>query len=672
MDKKNSGNHRLLLELDHVSVGFPIGKREISVVTREVSFQVCEGEALGIVGESGSGKSVSMLAALGLLGNGGHVVSGNIRFYPEKEQCLVLNQFTEKQLCEIRGDDISMIFQEPMTSLNPVMTIGQQVEEMLVLHGNCPKEERRSKVLSMLSEAGLPDTEALYGKYPHELSGGMRQRVMIAMAMICRPKLLIADEPTTALDVTIQAKILKLLKKFQQQYGTTIILISHDLGVIRNVCSRAVVMCAGEVVEQGNVETLFENPEKEYTKRLLAAALGKGGILRRENAPQENIIVKARDYSVYYEERAEQLFRQDETVKQEEEAEKVENQKSESGLEQPIEPKEIQNNLSEKAEIQKENRQKSESELEQPTEPKETQNNLSEKTEIQKENRQKSESESEQPTEPKETQNNLSEKTEIQKENRQKFESELEQPTTQRKNQRYKIEMLKRRFRQFLSGKTKRRIVNKVSFDVYAGEIVGIVGESGCGKSTLAKAVAGLNPLTEGELFLDCKQPQMVFQDPYGSLNPSKTIGWLLTEPLRLKHCGTKEEQRKAAEQMLEKVGLGKEYYHRYPNTLSGGQRQRVAIAMAIMLKQKLIVLDEPVSALDVTVQEQILILLVELQKEFGLSYLFISHDMNVIHRICDRVFVMYQGEIVEKGNTDAVFENPQHEYTKKLLSARL
>ncbi len=639
MDKKNSGNHRLLLELDHVSVGFPIGKREISVVTREVSFQVCEGEALGIVGESGSGKSVSMLAALGLLGNGGHVVSGNIRFYPEKEQCLVLNQFTEKQLCEIRGDDISMIFQEPMTSLNPVMTIGQQVEEMLVLHGNCPKEERRSKVLSMLSEAGLPDTEAMYGKYPHELSGGMRQRVMIAMAMICRPKLLIADEPTTALDVTIQAKILKLLKKFQKQYGTTIILISHDLGVIRNVCSRAVVMCAGEVVEQGNVETLFENPEKEYTKRLLAAALGKGGILRRENAPQENIIVKARDYSVYYEEREEQLFRQDETVKQEEEAEKVENQKSE--LEQTIEPKEIQNNLSKKAEIQKENRQESESELEQPIEPKEIQNNLSKKAESQKENRQES-------------------------------ESELKQPTAQRKNQRYKIEMLKRRFRQFLSGKTKRRIVNKVSFDVYAGEIVGIVGESGCGKSTLAKAVAGLNPLTEGELYLDCKQPQMVFQDPYGSLNPSKTIGWLLTEPLRLKHCGTKEEQRKAVEQMLEKVGLGKEYYHRYPNTLSGGQRQRVAIAMAIMLKQKLIVLDEPVSALDVTVQEQILILLVELQKEFGLSYLFISHDMNVIHRICDRVFVMYQGEIVEKGNTDAVFENPQHEYTKKLLSARL
>lgn len=630
MDKKNSSrNTRLLLELDHVSVGFPAGKREISVVTRDVSFQVYEGEALGIVGESGSGKSVSMLAALGLLGNGGHVVSGNIRFYPEKEQCIVMNQLTEKQLCGIRGDDISMIFQEPMTSLNPVMTIGQQVEEMLVLHGNCPKEERRQRVLLMLSEAGLPDTEALYKKYPHELSGGMRQRVMIAMAMICKPKLLIADEPTTALDVTIQAKILKLLKKFQQQYGTTIILISHDLGVIRNVCSRTVVMCAGEVVEQGTVETLFENPKKEYTKRLLAAALGKGGILRRENAPQENIIVKARDYSVYYEERVEQLFRQDETVKQEEEAEKVEAQE------------EAQNNLSETAEIQKENRQKFESELKQIT----TQ---------------------------KETQNNLSETTEIQKENRQEFESKSEQSTAQKKNQWYRIEMLKRRFRQFLSGKAKRRIVNKVSFDVYAGEIVGIVGESGCGKSTLAKAVAGLNPLTEGELFLECKQPQMVFQDPYGSLNPSKTIGWLLTEPLRLKHCGTKEEQRKAVEQMLEKVGLGKEYYNRYPNTLSGGQRQRVAIAMAIMLKQKLIVLDEPVSALDVTVQEQILILLVELQKEFGLSYLFISHDMNVIHRICDRVFVMYQGEIVEKGKTDAVFENPQHEYTKKLLSARL
>lgn len=220
--------------------------------------------------------------------------------------------------------------------------------------------------------------------------------------------------------------------------------------------------------------------------------------------------------------------------------------------------------------------------------------------------------------------------------------------------------------------KRKREVVKKVSFDLCAGETVGVVGESGCGKSTLAKALAGLNPLTSGSADISCENPQMVFQDPYGSLNPAKTIGWLMTEPLRLHHVGTKEEQRAAVCEMLEKVGLGREYYGRCPKTLSGGQRQRVAIAMAIMLKRPFLLLDEPVSALDVTVQEQILILLVKLQKEFGLTYLFISHDMNVIHRICDRVFVMYQGEIVESGDVDEVFRNPVHPYTKKLLGARL
>ncbi len=519
-----------LLELDGVSVGFPMRRRGMSVVTRGVSFRVGRGEALGIVGESGSGKSVSMLASLGLLGNGGRVVEGSIRFRPEEGRILELSSMTEKELCAVRGDEISMIFQEPMTSLNPVMTIGAQVEEMLVLHDDGPKETRRERVLAMLGEAGLSGTEDLYGKYPHELSGGMRQRVMIAMAMLLRPRLLIADEPTTALDVTIQAKILALLKKFQEEYGTAIILISHDLGVIRSVCSRAVVMCEGRVVEQGRVEELFEHPQEEYTKRLLAAALGKGSVLRREGVTGGKNTAAVRNYSVFYEERGKKLF----------------------------------------------------------------------------------------------------------------------------------------------AAREKRAVVKGVSFEVHEGEIVGIVGESGCGKSTLAKAMAGLNPLTSGELELACSRPQMVFQDPYGSLNPSKTIGWLLTEPLRLGRIGTREERRGRACEMLRRVGLEDSYYDRYPNTLSGGQRQRVAIAMALMLRQKLILLDEPVSALDVTVQEQILILLVGLQKEFGLSYLFISHDMNVIHRLCDRVLVMYQGEIVESGRTEEVFENPQHEYTRKLLEARL
>lgn len=519
-----------LLELCDVSIGFPKKGKEKSIVTRGVSFYVDEGEALGIVGESGSGKSVSMLAAVGLLGNGGRVVNGTIRFW-RGEEVMELNALGEKELNEVRGDEISMIFQEPMTSLNPVIPVGAQVEEMLRLHSDCPKEERKSRVLSMFLEAGLTDVETLYGKYPHQLSGGMRQRVMIAMAMILRPKLLIADEPTTALDVTVQAKILALLKKFQTEYKTTIILISHDLGVIRNVCSRAVVMCEGEVVEQGEVKTLFECPKEEYTKRLLAAALGKGSELKKEqNIAQGEAVVRVENFSVFYEEKAVALFR----------------------------------------------------------------------------------------------------------------------------------------------AKTKKEVVRQVSFELYAGEIVGIVGESGCGKSTLAKALAGLNPLVAGNFYIGCKQPQMVFQDPYGSLNPAKTIGWLLTEPLRLHHVGTKEQQRDAAYAMLEKVGLSREYYDRYPGTLSGGQRQRVAIAMAIMLKRKFILLDEPVSALDVTVQEQILVLLVKLQKEFGLTYLFISHDMNVIHRICDRVFVMYHGEIVESGVTHRVFEKPEHSYTRELLGARV
>ena len=547
---ENSGH---LLELSGVAVGFPEKGRGVKLVTQGVSLYVDPGEAVGIVGESGSGKSVSMLASVGLLSGGGRIVEGSVRFL-HGEEYIELNTLGQKELNEVRGDEISMIFQEPMTSLNPVMTVGRQVCEMLVLHTDCAGEERRGRVLDMFKEAGLSDVEALYEKYPHQLSGGMRQRVMIAMAMILRPKLLIADEPTTALDVTVQAKILKLLKKFQTEYGTAILLISHDLGVIRSVCSRAAVMCGGRIVEQGDVENLFEHPQEDYTKKLLSAALGKENVLREAGVKSSGeVSVRVEDYSVFYEEKAKR------------------NERGKNRIKDVPEGKSRLSALS-----------------------------------------------------------------------------------------------------ALLNGKTRREVVKHVSFELYAGEIVGIVGESGCGKSTLAKALAGLNPLTEGKAWISCSQPQMVFQDPYGSLNPAKTIGWLLTEPLRLPRIGTRQEQYRAVCEMLDKVGLGEKYYGRYPGTLSGGQRQRVAIAMAIMLRRSFIVLDEPVSALDVTVQEQILVLLVKLQKEFGLTYLFISHDMNVIHRICDRVFVMYGGEIVESGEASQVFLNPKHPYTKKLLSARL
>lgn len=547
---ENSGH---LLELSGVAVGFPEKGRGVKLVTQGVSLYVDPGEAVGIVGESGSGKSVSMLASVGLLSGGGRIVEGSVRFL-HGEEYIELNTLGQKELNEVRGDEISMIFQEPMTSLNPVVTVGRQVEEMLVLHTDCAGEERRGRVLDMFKEAGLSDVEALYEKYPHQLSGGMRQRVMIAMAMILRPKLLIADEPTTALDVTVQAKILKLLKKFQTEYGTAILLISHDLGVIRSVCSRAAVMCGGRIVEQGDVENLFEHPQEDYTRKLLSAALGKENVLREAGVKSSGeVSVRVEDYSVFYEEKAKR------------------NERGKNRIKDVPEGKSRLSALS-----------------------------------------------------------------------------------------------------ALLNGKTRREVVKHVSFELYAGEIVGIVGESGCGKSTLAKALAGLNPLTEGKAWISCSQPQMVFQDPYGSLNPAKTIGWLLTEPLRLHRIGTRQEQYRAVCEMLDKVGLGEKYYGRYPGTLSGGQRQRVAIAMAIMLRRSFIVLDEPVSALDVTVQEQILVLLVKLQKEFGLTYLFISHDMNVIHRICDRVFVMYGGEIVESGEASQVFLNPKHPYTKKLLSARL
>ena len=373
---ENSGH---LLELSGVAVGFPEKGRGVKLVTQGVSLYVDPGEAVGIVGESGSGKSVSMLASVGLLSGGGRIVEGSVRFL-HGEEYIELNTLGQKELNEVRGDEISMIFQEPMTSLNPVMTVGRQVCEMLVLHTDCAGEERRGRVLDMFKEAGLSDVEALYEKYPHQLSGGMRQRVMIAMAMILRPKLLIADEPTTALDVTVQAKILKLLKKFQTEYGTAILLISHDLGVIRSVCSRAAVMCGGRIVEQGDVENLFEHPQEDYTKKLLSAALGKENVLREAGVKSSGeVSVRVEDYSVFYEEKAKR------------------NERGKNRIKDVPEGKSRLSALS-----------------------------------------------------------------------------------------------------ALLNGKTRREVVKHVSFELYAGEIVGIVGESGCGKSTLAKALAGLNPLTEG------------------------------------------------------------------------------------------------------------------------------------------------------------------------------
>lgn len=521
---------RELLKVTDLSVGFEENK-EYQEVVKGISFSVEKGEIVGIVGESGSGKSITSLTIMDLLKRTGKVKSGEILF---EDKNLLTMPLSEKR--KLKGKDIAMVFQEPMTSLNPLLKVGPQVEEVLVLHKEEDKAGYKKRVLTMFEDVGLPEPEQLYDKYPHQLSGGMRQRVMIAMAMILKPKLLIADEPTTALDVTVQKQILDLLLKLNQKYNTSMIFISHDLGVVKKLCSRVVVMCDGEIVEQGQIKEIFEEPKEDYTKHLLAAvpSMKKNEVMSEiavtASVEEKKPALVVKDLEVGYRVKAKGIF--------------------------------------------------------------------------------------------------------------------------------------KRAF--------KKKVVKGVSFTVNEGEIFGIVGESGCGKSTLSKAIVGLNTHVTGTIDLVEKQPQMVFQDPYSSLNPAKTIGAILSEPLKLAGGYSKEERLQRVEAMLEEVGLPKDYYKRNIAALSGGQRQRVAIALALMTNKKFIVLDEPVSALDVTIQDQILKLLKRLQKEYNLSYLFISHDLNVVYELCDRIAVMKDGVIVEQGTREEIYYQPKAEYTKQLIQAIL
>lgn len=521
----------MLLDVNNVSIGFADTK-PMQMVVNNISFQVDQGEILGIVGESGSGKSMTALSIMGLHKDTARITSGEIIVEGNN-----LLSMSEKQKRSYLGKEIAMVFQEPMTSLNPVMKIGDQVSEMLAIHTRLSRKEQKEKTLEALLEVGLSNPEELYNKYPHELSGGMRQRVMIAMAMICKPKILIADEPTTALDVSVQAQILALLKKINKEHGVSIILISHDLGVIRTMCERTIVMSQGKIIEQGLVEDIFRNPKQEYTKKLIDAVPSihkkKVEIETVVQSPskvngQVSKILSVNGVNIYY----------------------------------------YQNGRIRRGE--------------------------------------------------------------------------------------------------------KKQIVKQASFHINEGEVVGIVGESGSGKSTLAKAIAGLNMFYEGEITCTETRPQMVFQDPYSSLNQAKKVQWILEEPLKIKGGYTKEERRRLVKEKLSEVGLLEEIGKRYVYQLSGGQRQRVCIAAALMLQSKFVILDEAVSALDVTIQRQILNLLMELKNKHNLTYLFISHDMNVIHEICDRVIVMNEGRIVEQGDTVEVFRAPKDEYTKKLLAAIL
>jgi len=531
------------------------------------SFDVAAGELVAIVGESGSGKSVTALSLLQLLPQQAKV-SGEIIFQQDKP--IDLLKLSKKEISSIRGNEIAMIFQEPMTSLNPVYTCGYQVMEAIQLHQHVNKETARKKTIALFEKVNLPDPANLVNRYPHEISGGQKQRVMIAMAMSCNPALLIADEPTTALDVTVQKTILELIRSLQQQNNMGVIFITHDLGVVADIADKIVVMHKGEIVEQGAAKEILLNPQHPYTQALLAcrpAGKTKGERLPVVSDFMNEGIVKA-----------------------------------------------------------------------------------------------------------------------------EKISSQQEPPTTNHKPQTTILEVknLQVHFpvKKNMFGKTTQyfKAVDDVSFTVQQGDIVGLVGESGCGKTTLGRSILQLIKPTSGKILLNGKDLaqthaealrkmrkdlQIVFQDPYGSLNPRITIGDAILEPLKVHAVLSNNKQRKdKVMELLEKVNLDTSHFNRYPHQFSGGQRQRICIARALALNPSFLIFDESVSALDVSVQAQVLNLLNDLKATFGFTAIFISHDLSVVHYICNRILVMYKGKIVESGTADDVYHRPANEYTQKLIHA--
>lgn len=559
-----------LLQVKNLSVDFG----SASAVSY-ISFDVNAGEIVAVVGESGSGKSVSSLSLLQLLPKQASI-KGELLFAKNNMAPVNLLQLDEKNMRAIRGKDIAMIFQEPMTSLNPVFTCGTQVMEAIQLHQKVTATVARQKTIDLFEKVKLPEPGQIIDRYPHQLSGGQKQRVMIAMAMSCHPSLLIADEPTTALDVTVQKKILELIKELQQQNGMSVLLVTHDLGLVADIADKVVVMYKGEIVEQGIAMEVLRHPIHDYTKALLEcrSALHEKG---------ERLPVIGDDTNTGY------------------------------GL-----------NV---IDIGGEATLKT---------------------------------------------------------------NEQKQPITRNPETILTIENLKVHYpgRRSLFGRTPEpyKAVDGVSFAVSKGETVGLVGESGCGKTTLGKAILQLIPATSGKIILNeknllqlshkeitalRKDLQIVFQDPYGSLNPRITIGDAITEPMQVHGMlnGKKERKDKVID-LLEKVNLNAEHFNRYPHQFSGGQRQRICIARALALNPSFLIFDESVSALDVSVQAQILNLLNDLKKEFQFTSIFISHDLSVVRYISDKILVMQQGKIVEEGLADDIYLNPTHEYTRKLIDA--
>jgi len=562
-------NNLPLIRVENLTIGFR-HEREIHNAVTGSSFHVYSGKTLAIVGESGSGKSVSSLSLMQLLNKEKTVFSSGRLTIDSSLLQHVENAIdiapTDSILSELRGKSIAMIFQEPMTSLNPVMTCGYQVEEVLKKHMSVSHEKARKRALELFKEVKLPRAETLLDSYPHQLSGGQRQRVMIAMAIACEPKLLIADEPTTALDVTVQKEILSLLKQLQTSRGMGMIFITHDLGVVEEIADEILVMKKGRVVEYGAASVVLKNPAHEYTRGLLQCRPNISGKHQR--------LLTVRDFE--------------------------ENS-------HPVASPRIEKPAEELVFLRVSNLCKT-------------------------------------------------------------------YTTTS------------------LFSKKKRDVhaVDNVSFQIRKGETLGLVGESGCGKTTLSRMLLGLIPTSSGniEYVLDDrlynvasmssrdlrsirKEIQIIFQDPYSALNPKHTIAKALTEPMLVHGVGNDNaERRKLAIELLEKVGLSSQHIDRYPHEFSGGQRQRIVIARALACKPSFIICDESVSALDVSVQAQVLNLLNDLKYEFGLTYLFISHDLRVVHYMSDRIMVMNKGKIEEIGDADSVFNNPQSSYTQTLLDA--
>ncbi|MFD1062504.1 ABC transporter ATP-binding protein [Winogradskyella litorisediminis] len=553
-----------LLNVKNLSISFISGKKKTEVI-HGISFDISKNEILGIVGESGSGKSVSSLAIMGLLPKKKSEISyGSIEFEGKD-----LSSISEKEFQNLRGNEIAMIFQEPMSSLNPSMKCGRQVAELLKRHTNLSKSEIKAEVLSLFERVKLPDPKRAFNAYPHEISGGQKQRVMIAMAISCKPKLLIADEPTTALDVTVQKEILELLKTLQQETKMSILFISHDLALVSELVDKVAVMYKGEIVEQANVEGLFNSPQHQYTKALLNSRPSLDTRLKKLPTVSDFI---------------------NETIN----------------------------------------------------------------TSV------------------------------ISKEERKRHHNKLyaQAPLLEIID----LEKTYLSYQGLFQPKTEFKAVNQVSFKVYEGETLGLVGESGCGKSTLGNAILQLDKATDGiikykgEDISNLKsQPlrslrkdiQIIFQDPFASLNPRLTVGKAITEPMEVHGiCNTSKERNEKAIEILKHVGLSETDFYKYPHEFSGGQRQRIGIARTIALEPKLIICDESVSALDISVQAQVLNLLNSLKENFGFTYIFISHDLAVVKYMADQLLVMNKGEIEELGEADQVYSHPKKEYTKKLIDA--